>query len=249
MKNGENRQTKDIILEAFTALRIHNASHELTLWAIDLHMALYLADCVKPTWTTLETGCGLTTVALASLAACHYCIVPSHDEVQRIRKYCDSKNISLNTVHFITDRSEAALPKLDRYGFDLCIIDGRHAFPSPFVDFYYMAERLRVGGLLVVDDTCLWTGRILSQFLNSEKEWSKTKQFHNTVVFQKRTQGTNEKEWNAQPFMTSRSWVHLKVFHCQQMIRSLLRLLKARQYAIIYDKAKSNIFTRTNSSK
>lgn len=242
MTNRTNKEVKDIIVEAFTKMRIHNAPRNLTLWAIDLPMALFLADCVKPQWATLETGCGLTTVALAALGTRHYCIVPSLDEVQRIRAYCESKGLSLDKVHFIMERSEDALPKLNTYGFDLCIIDGRHGFPSPFIDFYHMADRLRLGGLLVVDDTCLWTGRILSKFLRTEKEWSRVKKFYNTEVFEKSGLGTHEKEWNAQPFVMARSRVSVKLFRYRQMAQTFYRLLKSKEFGMLHEKIRRRVF-------
>jgi len=242
MTNRANKEVKDIIIEAFDKMRIHNASRNLTLWAIDLPLALFLADCVKPQWTTLETGCGLTTVALAALGTHHYCVVPSIDEVKRLRAYCESISLPLNRVTFIVERSEDALPKLDLYEFDLSIIDGRHAFPSPFIDFYYMAERLKLGGLLVVDDICIWTGRILSDFLESEKEWDRVKKFHNTIVFEKLSNGTHEKEWNSQPLVIARSRVAVALFHCRQRAHTFIFLLKAKYFKMIYKKIAHRLF-------
>ena len=64
----------------------------------------------------------------------------------------------------------------------LVLIDGSHSFPSPFIDWYYTAFRLRVGGFLVVDDTQLWTGHVLKRFLEAEPDWGAHANLGDTVV-------------------------------------------------------------------
>lgn len=69
---------------------------------------------------------------------------------------------------------------------DLILIDGHHGFPTPFLDWYYTADPLRVGGLLIVDDTQLWTGHTLKQFLLRQPGWEVAKDFApRSVVFRK----------------------------------------------------------------
>jgi hypothetical protein len=38
---------------------------------------------------------------------------------------------------------------------DLVLIDGDHAFPASFIDWYYTAEQVKLGGYVIVDDTNL----------------------------------------------------------------------------------------------
>lgn len=232
---------RNVIVTAFSEMRIHNSTRRLTLWSIDLPVAFFLAEYVKPHWKTLETGCGLTTVLFSALGTCHYCLVPSLDEVDRLKAFCNAKGIVPANVQFFIERSEYGLPNLNVYDFDAAVIDGRHAFPSPFVDFYYIADRLKVGGTLIVDDTCLWTGRVLSEFLQTEREWRLTKRFRNTVVFEKLHEGTHDKEWNEQPFVTSRSWRTVGLFRCRQMSDTLVSLLRARDFKTLRQKVTDRI--------
>jgi len=231
-----DQKLHNVIVTAFSEMRIHNSRRRLTLWSIDLPVALFLAECAKPHWKTLETGCGLTTVLFSALGTCHYCLVPSLDEVDRLKAFCNAKGIVPANVQFIIERSEYGLPNLNVYDFDAAVIDGRHAFPSPFIDFYYIADRLKVGGTLIVDDTCLWTGRVLSEFLQTERAWRLTKRFRNTVVFEKLHEGTHDNEWNEQPFVTSRRWGTVRLFRGRQMSDTFFRLLKTRDFKTLRQK-------------
>ena len=55
---------------------------------------------------------------------------------------------------------------------DLVLIDGVHGFPMPLVDLYVTADKLRVGGVLVIDDTHLCSRGRLVDVLKSDSGWS-----------------------------------------------------------------------------
>jgi predicted O-methyltransferase YrrM len=97
---------------------------------------------------TLEIGAGVSTILFALKGAHHLCIVPAEDEVDRIKAFCREHAISLDNVRFELDRSDRCLPRLELDGLDLVLIDGAHGFPIPFLDWYYTAARLKIGGLL-----------------------------------------------------------------------------------------------------
>jgi hypothetical protein len=43
---------------------------------------------------------------------------------------------------------------------DLVLVDGSHSFPQVFfIDWFYTAGALKIGGHLLVDDVHVWTGR------------------------------------------------------------------------------------------
>ncbi len=155
---------------------------------------------------TLETGCGLSTTILAFLGAHHICITPAQSEIERIENYCSSNGIAIDRITFYPDRSETILPNLKCEPLDLVLIDGRHGFPAPFIDFYYTADKLKVGGLLVIDDTWLWTGDVLKRLLLQEPEWQLEADFApRACVFRKLAHGSQSKEWTQQRFVVSNS--------------------------------------------
>lgn len=170
-------------------------------WGLPPDVLKYLGEAARRGSRTLETGAGLSTVVLAATGAQHTCVVPDAKQVQRIRDYCASQGIALGAVQFEIGPSEAILPTLSLGELDLVLIDGRHGFPAPFIDFFYTARALKVGGLMVVDDTQLWTGRTLRDFLAEEAEWTRERDFAKTVVFRRVRAGGEAKEWNEQPFV------------------------------------------------
>lgn len=161
---------------------------------------------VRPGWRTVETGAGLSTVLFALRAAEHLCVTPAAAEVERIRAWCAARGIDLGRVRFEVARSEAVLPRLDLPELDLVLIDGGHGFPTPFVDWCYTADRLRVGGLLIVDDIHLWTGAVLRDFLTEEPGWVLRDEFPmRAVIFEKTAPMPALPEWFAQPYVARRS--------------------------------------------
>ena len=166
----------------------------------------FISQRIDASACTLETGCGVSTVVFALAGARHICITPAEHEIQSIRDYCLSENISVNEVAFYADSSEKVLPGLECEPLDLVLIDGRHGFPAPFIDFYYTAARLKIDGLLVVDDTWLWTGEVLKKILLSEPEWQLEADFGpRTAVFRKLAEGSQAKEWTQQEFVVNNS--------------------------------------------
>ncbi len=98
------------------------------------------------------------------------------------------------------------LPRLPADPLDLVLIDGSHGFPVPLIDWFYTADRLKVGGLLVLDDTQLWSVHILKQFLLLEPEWQIEQDFWpRSAVFRKTKPGTCAKNEFSQPFVVKQT--------------------------------------------
>jgi len=162
----------------------------------------YLDGILGSSQSTLETGTGVSTVLFAMKRTKHTCITTNRLEVDGTAGFCKEHEIPLDKVRFIIGRSEYVLPSLESSGLDVVLIDGRHAFPTPFIDWFYTADKLRVGGLLIVDDVEMWTGRTLMDFLSKEPEWRRERFFMpNSVVFKKLAGGSNDKVWAKQPYL------------------------------------------------
>jgi hypothetical protein len=114
---------------------------------------------------TLETGSGASTVLFVMKQTRHIAITPDRAEVERVTTYCRDHGMDPKNVSFIVDCSEHALPQLDLPMLDMVVIDGRHGFPAPYIDWYYTAPKLKLGGLLIVDDTWIYACQILRDFL------------------------------------------------------------------------------------
>jgi hypothetical protein len=143
----------------------------------------------------------------------------------------------MHQVTFCQDVSEKVLPRLECDMLDLVLIDGRHGFPAPFIDFYYVAEKLNIDGLLVVDDTWIWTGDVLKQYLLSEPEWELEADFSpRTSIFRKLAHGSQTKEWCDQAFVVKNSQLKLPSY-----IVTAIRLLKRGQVSLLAKKVFSKL--------
>jgi Methyltransferase domain len=150
---------------------------------------------------TLETGCGYSTILFALKGAQHTVISPMIEEHERIRQWCEANEIDVSSLDFVLGRSEDVLPALGPAPLDLVLIDGWHAFPAPFLDWFFTAKRLAVNGYVIVDDTQLKAVRILRDFLEMERgRWELVARFERTDIFQKVSHNVFVGEWYTQPY-------------------------------------------------
>jgi hypothetical protein len=170
-------------------------------WRLDDAALLFLESRVRTGMRTIETGAGVSTIAFAIKRTRHTCVVPNRRVVRRIGRYCASVGISLRSVTFVLDRSEYALPRLHRAAYDFALIDGRHGFPAPFIDWFYIADRLRRGGVVLVDDTWIWTCDVLVRFLDANPGWRRCGDLPTSAAFLKERNNAQHAEWVDQPFV------------------------------------------------
>lgn len=170
---------------------------------------------------TIETGCGLSTVVFSLLGCQHTCITPNAEHVRLVKEYCFTKEIGLNSVEFISGRSERILPNLSVSNLDFAFIDGGHAFPIPYLDWFYINERMRLGGVLGIDDIQIPTVKILNKFLDSSPEYTGLYK-ERKVAFYRKVSDQECSEWDYwtdQPF--NRSFV--------VKLRKIVRLINIRK--------------------
>lgn len=159
----------------------------------------FLDDYLRPMMKTLEVGAGSSTIIFALQHTWHTCIVPDAQQVQRIREFCELKQISLEQVRFIVQSSTQALPAIDEpASYDCVLIDGGHGFPVPFLDWYYSAGLLKIGGIVIVDDLHIWTCSVLSDFLRESPAWSLVKETSRASIYRKLQDGSQNQEWSHQ---------------------------------------------------
>jgi hypothetical protein len=173
-------------------------------WGIEAAVLSFLEERVTPEWTTVETGAGMSTVLFAEKGCTHVTVTTSDDEIARIRAHCRERQIDDGRVQFIVGSSVDVLPGLALPPLDLVMIDGGHGFPVPFVDWCYLAPRLKPGGLLIIDDVWLWTGAVLGDFLRAEWQWELVRTFGKAVAFRKLGDPVIN-DWGGQPYLMARS--------------------------------------------
>ena len=190
----------DLLMSARPTLH-YDEHNQPVSWGIDADVLRELDRTIERGSRTLETGAGLTTILFAAKGCHHTVICPDEREFRNIATFCGKNGISLDTVEMVTERSELYLPRVVGLDLDAAVIDGRHGFPSPFIDWFYIAWNLRIGGVLVIDDTPIFTGRILDEFLSEDPHWELMRRFPRTSFFSKRTTIDHQEEWNNQPYV------------------------------------------------
>lgn len=174
-------------------------------WGISSIVLEYLSNILNSEMRTIETGAGFSTIIFAKSGCRHICITPSESELTRIRDICSESSISLDNVEFINDFSENVVPFMNDSESDLVLIDGGHGFPIPSIDFFYLGKGLKIGGLLLIDDVDLWTGKMIVDFLRREPGWEyQGKLARRTAVFEKKSEFI-PREWCDQPTVVRKS--------------------------------------------
>ena len=93
------------------------------------------------------------------------------------------------------------MPRCQLADLDLILLDGKHAFPWPMVDWFYTADRLKQGGLMIIDDAQMRSVGVLRDFMVADPAWNLVRDFAGkTVVFQKMRPYVHDVAWHMQPW-------------------------------------------------
>lgn len=219
MKTSEGMDRYNALLREQPNFHAHYAGDRLIQsdvfnWGLNPDVLSWMLEGVAPNSSTLETGCGYSTVVFSILGSEHITISPFAAEHQAIQRWCGRNQISTERVSFVAHPSQDAIATMQNGPpLDLILIDGDHAFPAPFIDWYYTAERLKPGGYLIVDDTNLITGTILRDFLKMERgRWDLVAEIGTTAIFVRATGESVARGlwWGLQPFCATRKRSRLR---------------------------------------
>lgn len=175
------------------------AATDLTCYAIGDDVMRFLAENVEEGQRTLETGAGCSTLVFAIRKARHTAITPSSEEIERIQQFGKVNDIDLSFVRFVPEASESYLPQSEELDLDLVLLDGKHAFPWPVIDWFFTADRLKKGGLMILDDTQMRSVSVLVDFMSADSGWKQLRRFGDkAVVFQKVRERVLDVTWHMQ---------------------------------------------------
>jgi hypothetical protein len=159
--------------------------------------------------STLETGCGLSTIVFAAAGSEHEAIAVDPAEFERVRAECQARGIDHSHVRFRLGASHEALAQSESRPLDLALIDGAHGFPYPILDWWYLAPRTKVGGIVLVDDAFLPPVAVLVDHLKASSAWEPVEIFGDrTVALRKRSDELPSFEWTREKIGTGPSFRH-----------------------------------------
>lgn len=192
------------VLDAAALERL--AEGKPTCYGISRALGGFLSERVAKGNPTLETGTGVSTLVFALAGADHTCVTPNGAEVRRLRAYAGEKGVALETVEFVVEDSADALPARRPEPLEVVLLDGKHAFPWPVLDWFYTARSLREGGLVVLDDRELPAVALVERFLASEPGWERLEAPDDRAcVFRKLAGSLDDRPWHAQTGLFRRS--------------------------------------------
>lgn len=192
------------ISEAVAALdaerpQFHYVEGRPVEWSIGHQTLEWMLEYLPSARTTLETGCGFSTVLFAAAGTEHTVVTPAREEVERVREFCAKHGISTRGLHDVVGDSTTALTTLALPELDLILIDGAHAFPVPCIDWYFTQSALRPDGHLVVDDFRMPSVAPLVRFLRAERPtWREVAVTGNSVIFTKLAHDDFSRDWEGQ---------------------------------------------------
>ena len=106
-------------------------------------MLQYLADLPASDGTSVESGCGYSTVVLANVFGTHICVNPDLASNRLVREFVE-RHCGATGLRHVETSSDQGLPDLVAEGLrvELALIDGNHSHPFPMLDFHYMDQML-----------------------------------------------------------------------------------------------------------
>ena len=136
--------------------RLRQSSHRGGSFASEV-----LADLVEyfpdPLVSSLETGCGKSTVVFSVLSDKHY--VFAYDDRESadssVSMVVEDEQYRPDNVEWVFGPTQKTIPRYDfpeGTRFDVILLDGPHGYPYPDLEYACLFEYLRPGGLLILDD-------------------------------------------------------------------------------------------------
>lgn len=172
------------------------------VWSTSEDCYRFIAKYLPEAARTLETGCGISTALLTAWGATHTCVVPSEKQELAIREYLHGRGISDQKLTFDLRPSQIALPAMMSDGeVDLVLIDGCHGFPIPIIDWFYSANRLVAGGIMIIDDVQLPQLTALIAFLDADPRWQPMEVSTKWRSYRRIHSGGISEEWTSQAFL------------------------------------------------
>jgi FkbM family methyltransferase len=143
--------------------------------------------------TTIETGCGASTIVFANYAAHHtvYCYDDRDSEASSVSYAQNFPGFRADTVRWIfgpTQRTIFAQPPQEQV--DIVLLDGPHGYPFPQLEYFVFYAWLRPGGILIVDDIQIPTINELYRFLLQDDSF-RCHSVTNTTAYFERTNCTS----------------------------------------------------------
>ena len=134
-------------------------------------------------YRTMETGCGRSSVLFSNLSQHHLIFTLDDRDQERssVNYVLDFQAFNSDNAEFIMGCTQTTLPSYN-WGtrlFDCVLLDGPHGWPFPDLEYYWVYDKIRPDGILLVDDVNIPTVGRMADIIAEDKQW----EFHGLVDY------------------------------------------------------------------
>jgi SAM-dependent methyltransferase len=170
---------------------------------------------------SLETGCGKSTVMFSNLASQHF--VFAYDDrdapessVTMVQSDPDFQAANTTFVYGPTQRTLPVYRFPDGLMFDVILIDGPHGYPFPDLEYALLYDRLKPGGILILDDIHIASIGAMYDILRDDRMYEEIGVFSTTGLLRRSTlEGvpSDGDHWFEQNYNVSRFPLPMAKYH------------------------------------
>ena len=169
--------------------RMGGVSHHAGAFSSDVLIAVaeVLPERIRH---SLETGCGKSTVMFSNISEQHY--VFAYDDLgtpgSSVQMVMDDPAYQNDAVTWVYGPTQTTLPQYqfpsDRL-FDVILLDGPHGYPFPDLEYALLYDRIRLGGVLIIDDVHIPSIGRMYDILREDRMYREIGVFSTTGVLQR----------------------------------------------------------------
>ena len=143
--------------------------------------------CEQPIHHSVETGSGVSTLLFSHLSEDH--VVFAFDGGSgSIHNVKTSPLFNGATTTFVEGPTQKTLPLYrPDHRLQAALLDGPHAFPFPFLEYYYIYPQLQEKALLILDDIHIRSVHDLYNFLRADEMFELVEVLGRTAFFRRTT--------------------------------------------------------------
>ena len=169
--------------------RMGGVTHHAGAFSSDVLIAIsaVLPETIR---YSLETGCGKSTVMFSNISEQHYVFAyddrkESGSSVQMVVDDPDYRDRGVTWVYGPTQRTLLTQTFPDHTLFDVVLLDGPHGYPFPDLEYALLYDRIRPGGVLIIDDVHIPSIGKMYDILREDRMYREIGVFSTTGVLQR----------------------------------------------------------------
>jgi hypothetical protein len=177
---------------------------------------------------SLETGCGKSTVMFSNLASQHFVFAyddrdAAESSVMMVQSDPEFQTANTTFVYGPTQRTLPGYRFPDGLMFDVILIDGPHGYPFPDLEYALLYDRLKPGGILILDDVHIASIGAMYDLLREDRMYEEIGVFSTTGLLRRSSiEGvpSDGDHWFEQNYNVSRFPLPMAKYHPDRRVEA-----------------------------